>query len=95
VEPAGGRRWGAIGGRATFIEKLVSVLLTAAFLYFLVPALKSGLSYFGTVVVVGVIFVISWSMGRFLAGDHEWPVLVPAALAVTAMALLFTFGGFH
>ena len=79
-------------GRSSFVQKLISILLTSAFIYLVVlPGLSSKLSFFGTIIIVGSIMVISWGLGKFLAGDNNWQILSPVALIVAADVVLFTF----
>jgi hypothetical protein len=77
--------------RSNFISKLVSVLLTSAFIYVVIqPGMLQKLSFFATVILVSSIMVISWSMGKFLSGEHDWQVLIPLALVVLADVAVFT-----
>ena len=77
-----------MGARASLIQKMVSVLLISAFIFFVIPHF-SATSFFATMIIVASVLVISWSMGQFLSGEHEWSVLLPAAAFVAADIAIF------
>ena len=79
-----------MGARAGLIQKMVSVLMIAAFIFFVIPHFTTS-SFFGVVIVVASVMVISWSLGQFLSGEHEWTVLLPAVAFVVVDIMVFYF----
>ena len=79
-----------MGNRASLIQKLISILLTSAFIFIVViPGLAKHLSFFAVAVVVASIMIISWGLGRLLSGENEWPILIPLVIVIIADAVLF------
>lgn len=67
---------------------LLSATIMAFFTVVLVPHWEP--TFFSLVIIFLGISVISWSLGRFLSGEGDWPTLVPALFTVVALVLLFT-----
>ena len=74
--------------RSRLIGMLLSAVIMAFFTVFLLPQWEP--SFFSLMIIFLGVSVISWSIGRFLSGESEWPSLLPALLVVAALLLLFT-----